>query len=87
MKLSHGCDIDSYLKESLLSHILYAKNLNIFETGVLGIVIGVLGASQSAQIMFSYVVPQGVILKSACIAHWGVLHLFLGMMDVHPTPK
>lgn len=30
------------------------------------------GAPQSKQIMFSYVVPQGVIPKSACIAHWAV---------------
>lgn len=38
----------------------------------LDIVIVVRGASQSKQIMFSYVVPQGVIFKSACIVHRGV---------------
>lgn len=35
----------------------------------LDIVIVVQGTSQSKQIMFSYVVPQGVIFKSACIVH------------------
>ena len=36
------------------------------------------GASQPEQIMFSYVVPEGGIFKSACIALWDVhVHLLL----------